>query len=98
MKQMHTRRKLMISGAVVAVACAVAGSPASAQTATTTTSSVRTRPRAVAIAQSPGSSVGRIEAPETSTRNGLHRRKPYAAARTASAANHATFRDLRPRW
>jgi len=36
MKQMHTRRKLMISGAVVAVACAV-GTPVSAQTAATIT-------------------------------------------------------------
>jgi hypothetical protein len=36
MKQMHTRRKLMISGAVVA-ACAVAVPSASAQTTTSTT-------------------------------------------------------------
>jgi len=64
----------------------------------TTTSPGRSRPAVAATAQSPGSSVGRIEGPDTSTRKGLHRRNPYAAAQSERTAANASRRILVRRW
>jgi hypothetical protein len=52
----------------------------------------RTRAETTASAQSPGSSVGRIDGPSISTRKGFQRKKAYAAA-AARAGAATTFRE-----